>query len=67
MDLAAELGKLRGDQIGGAPFLEPEFRMSMNVASPARQIVVNLCDTIYDLHYGSSGEFYLSACQPRHE
>jgi len=28
---------------------------------------VNLCDTVYDLHYGSSGEFNLSECQPRHE
>jgi len=67
MDLAAELGKLRGDQIGGAPFLEPELGMSVNVSSPTRQIVVNLRDPVYDLHCGSSGEFNLSECQPRHE
>jgi hypothetical protein len=67
MDLAAELGKLRGHQIGGAPFLEPEFGMSMNVAPQARQIVVNLRDAVYDLHGGSSSVFTLSECRPRHE
>jgi len=28
---------------------------------------VNLRDPVYDLHCGSSGEFNLSECQPRHE
>src|SRR6516165_5919608 len=50
MDLAAELAKLRGHQIGSAPFLEPELGMGMNVAPPARQIVVHLCDTVNNWH-----------------
>jgi hypothetical protein len=50
MDLAAELGELRGDQIRGALFFEPEFRMGVNVAPPFCQIVVNLPDAVYDLH-----------------
>jgi hypothetical protein len=41
--------------------------MSMNVASPARHIVVNLRDTVYDLHYGSSGDVNLLERQPGHE
>jgi hypothetical protein len=41
--------------------------MSMNIVSPARQIVVNLRDTVYDLHYGPSGGFNLSECQLKHQ
>ena len=67
MDLAAKLDKLRGDQIGGAPVLEPELGMSVNIASPIRQIVANLRDTFYDLHCGPAGEFNLPECQPKHE
>ncbi len=64
IDLAAEVGELLGHQIGGAPLLEPEFGVGMNVAPPARQVVVNLRDAVNDLHNGSSDGFSLPGRLP---
>src|SRR5215472_9059642 len=50
MDLAAKLAELRAHQIGSPPFLEPELGVGMNVAPPACQIVVHLCDTVDNWH-----------------
>jgi hypothetical protein len=49
-----------GHQVGSSPLLEAEFRMSVNVAPPARQVVVNLRNAVNDLHIGSANGYNLS-------
>ncbi len=50
MHLVPELGELLRDEIGGPPLLEPEFRVSMDVAPPIRQIVVKFRNALDDTH-----------------
>jgi hypothetical protein len=38
------------DEIGGALLLEPELRVSMDVAPPIRHIVVKFRNALYDAH-----------------
>src|SRR6266850_4580380 len=64
IDLAAKLGELRRHHIGSALLLEAEFRMSVNVAPPARQVVVNLRNAVNDLHIRSSDGHNLSELLP---
>jgi hypothetical protein len=48
----------------GTLLLEAEFRMSMGVAPPAGQIVMNLRDAGYDLDIRSSDGYDLSERPP---
>jgi hypothetical protein len=40
------------DEIGGPVFLEPEFRVSMDVLPPVRQIVMKFRNALDDSHRG---------------
>ena len=48
--LAAELFEFVRHQVGGAPFLETEFRVGMNVAPPRRHVAVKRGDAFDNRH-----------------
>jgi hypothetical protein len=50
VDADAELRELRGDEVGGAAFLERHFRMRMDIVPPRRHIGMGLGDAIKDGH-----------------
>ena len=60
-DLAAKLRELRRHQIGGALLLKAEFGVSVNIAPPIGQIVMNFGDSLDQLHDGSSDGCKLSS------
>jgi hypothetical protein len=50
VNLAAELGKLAGDELGRAMLPEAKFGMRMQVSAPCGHVVVKQIDKMWDLH-----------------
>jgi len=50
MNLAAELGKLAGDELGRAMLLEAKLGVCVQVLPPSGHVVVKQIDEMWDLH-----------------
>jgi hypothetical protein len=50
VNLAAELGKLAGDELGRAMLLEAKLGMCVQVLPPGCHVVVKQIDEMWDLH-----------------